>query len=609
MHMADAQVEVALKATHGKLKQDLNQAKNSVQKFRDQATTAFQAIGPAIAGAFAVTKIISFVQSGIAEFAKFDRSLDTIVSKLDRLGQGFDGAKEQVDGYVRGIEDATRFSKGEAAEALDNLILKTGDYKTALGLQERAMDLAVAANIPLKQSADMLALAYQGNTSGMSQLARVMGMTREQAKDVKSVFATLEEQTKGLARGEQGLQTDMDRLNHSLGDASEVLGQAIGPSLVWLANTAIPYASTAIQGLVNAGQSLGTILGAVFLGIVAGFTLIVDSARAAATFLVDVWTSPIQATKNAATEMGNAYENFTNNLKNAATATEGQLAEIWQEGADERSDISDDELEKYRSNLEAQTAIAETEEEKRTQTALTKGNKRLADEAREINRSKQLNSSKYAWISALYKNQADDHSEMIRSMELDFDILLNMTEQTFSSISAAVNGFADEGKMTMREFLIAIIEALVSAASTTIMTYAHMWGMKMAATAGNWVSAIVKYAAALAVGAAASAGVHVLGRSAVSSIRARMAEGGIVLGPTVAMIGEGEGPEAVIPLDRAEEFGFGGGGIDLSGSTWNLVFPDVSDAQDVNTGWFRMSAQRQLSSAMQSVRDRRGGSL
>jgi hypothetical protein len=38
-----------------------------------------------------------------------------------------------------------------------------------------------------------------------------------------------------------------------------------------------------------------------------------------------------------------------------------------------------------------------------------------------------------------------------------------------------------------------------------------------------------------------------------------LAAGGIVTGPTLAMIGEGRGPEAVIPLDRMGEFGMGGG--------------------------------------------------
>jgi hypothetical protein len=39
-----------------------------------------------------------------------------------------------------------------------------------------------------------------------------------------------------------------------------------------------------------------------------------------------------------------------------------------------------------------------------------------------------------------------------------------------------------------------------------------------------------------------------------------LATGGIVTSPTLALIGEGAGPEAVIPLSRMNEFGMGGGG-------------------------------------------------
>jgi hypothetical protein len=44
------------------------------------------------------------------------------------------------------------------------------------------------------------------------------------------------------------------------------------------------------------------------------------------------------------------------------------------------------------------------------------------------------------------------------------------------------------------------------------------------------------------------------------------AEGGIVTGPTQALIGEAGEPEAVVPLSKASDFGFGGG----SGDTYNI---------------------------------------
>jgi hypothetical protein len=52
-----------------------------------------------------------------------------------------------------------------------------------------------------------------------------------------------------------------------------------------------------------------------------------------------------------------------------------------------------------------------------------------------------------------------------------------------------------------------------------------------------------------------------------------LAEGGIVTGPTLAMIGEGNGPEAVIPLSRMGEFGMGGG-INITVNAGLVSTPD-----------------------------------
>jgi hypothetical protein len=53
-----------------------------------------------------------------------------------------------------------------------------------------------------------------------------------------------------------------------------------------------------------------------------------------------------------------------------------------------------------------------------------------------------------------------------------------------------------------------------------------------------------------------------------------LADGGIVTSPTLALIGEGRGPEAVIPLNRMNEFTGGGGGevnIYVQGADPNAV--------------------------------------
>jgi hypothetical protein len=53
-----------------------------------------------------------------------------------------------------------------------------------------------------------------------------------------------------------------------------------------------------------------------------------------------------------------------------------------------------------------------------------------------------------------------------------------------------------------------------------------------------------------------------------------LAQGGIVTSPTLAMIGEGNGPEAVIPLSKLGSMGFGGGAgitVNVNGGDPNSI--------------------------------------
>lgn len=67
-----------------------------------------------------------------------------------------------------------------------------------------------------------------------------------------------------------------------------------------------------------------------------------------------------------------------------------------------------------------------------------------------------------------------------------------------------------------------------------------------------------------------------------------LATGGIVTSPTVALIGEA-GTEAVVPLNRAKEFGFGGGGITINVQAGLVSTPDQIGQQIIEA---IQSAQR-----------------
>jgi hypothetical protein len=56
-----------------------------------------------------------------------------------------------------------------------------------------------------------------------------------------------------------------------------------------------------------------------------------------------------------------------------------------------------------------------------------------------------------------------------------------------------------------------------------------------------------------------------------------LAEGGIVTSPTLAMIGEGRGPEAVIPLSKLSSMGFGGDSGGTTNITVNVMSADPNE--------------------------------
>jgi hypothetical protein len=81
----------------------------------------------------------------------------------------------------------------------------------------------------------------------------------------------------------------------------------------------------------------------------------------------------------------------------------------------------------------------------------------------------------------------------------------------------------------------------------------------------------------------------------------QLATGGIVTAPTPALIGEGGEPEAVVPLSKAGEMGFGGGGDHYH---LHASFPGVRNKSDAK-GVTRTAA-REFLAVSNSTKYRQG---
>jgi len=584
--MAEDKLVVSLQAETAKLKAGLDKGKQQVTSFGDNAKKTIGKIGIAMAGAFAATKIISFVKTGITEFAKFDRSLTLITGKIEKMGKGFDSLRGEVEQYLRGAEAATRFNKFELARSLDDLVTKTGDFNTAIALNEKAMDLAVAGNVDLKVASDALALAYEGNTSGVSQLARILGMSTEAAKDMGAVFAEVDNISRDMARTERGLATDIDKLSNSMNDAAEIVGQRMGPGLVWLTTTVINAFTASVQFAMDVIDTWGTRFGALAVTALNTFEFLKEAALALATFYIDVWeVGPIDAYQRMTDAMAESWAEFSQKQVDLGTEVLAQEEAIWRTGAAKKKAI---DAKSVRDNLKLKN-----QEVKNSATAAKAIQEKLiAIDAED----KMRGTKKFIEEEKLRKGS-------LMAEVLAMDQTKAVVESASTGMAAAMGGFFAsqfEGTMSAREAWKelgnAIFKSIIMALGGALMAEG---ALKLAEGA----AALLGIATApMAPGLLAGGALLIAAGAGIQALTLALAEGGIVTEPTAALIGEA-GPEAVIPLDELQsQFGM----IDLSNSTITMEFPGVEKLEDVEAEPFAETGQRQFATALQNMRERRG---
>lgn len=212
-----------------KYNQGLLEAKNGLNKFVDSGKAAVGVFTGLLASQAAVA-VVSFVKKSIEEYAKLDRAIVRTSRTMQQLGYSFADARKHVEAYGNAIEATTQFSDQEAIGSLQRLLVVTQNLAAATQLNGLAMDVVSRDGGDLADTANMLALAYQGNERGLMSLARQMGIVGDKAKDAGYVFEQLEKRYKGAAKTADDLTTNFSKFGNALGNFGEKVGsEAAGP--------------------------------------------------------------------------------------------------------------------------------------------------------------------------------------------------------------------------------------------------------------------------------------------------------------------------------------------------------------------------------------------
>lgn len=609
----DNEAVIKLRAEVAGLKKDLGNANKQIKGFKDKATKSFDGLGKTIVQVFGAQQIFQFIKSGISDFAEMERSLDNLGRKVEQTGTAWGEAGEEVKAYISQVQEATRFGDDQALSSLDRIISLTGDYNSALQLNERAMDLAVFANMDLGRASEIVALSFQSNTEGLTALGKELGLTTEESKDAEKMFGLLDEKAQGLARSEETTATALTQAKNAMADGAKMIGEKLAPAILFLAKLFAEKLPKAIDMVVRAAETYGLIWGRIFAGAILLVEKIKDEVKDFSKFLQTVWKNPkkawdkFQADSLATRKKHDAASRY---LEEEFSA---DMAAIWKKDAEDKKKIDEDSLRAKikikKKELDATKKIAKSEADyyrenmKSTVSLMAALTTQLSDNA------------------AVYTQKAGETNEMFVARVTEQEALVKAkAASTFAAIqtfaAGATAAFAEnfalwteqmiEGTFNIGAAFERLAKSMLkflleSLGQGLIQEAAGMMARSIAASLGI----ITAFAApGLMAGAAKLAAAGGIMMGVAGAIK--LAEGGIAMGPTNAIIGEGDEPEVVAPLSKLPGLLPRGAGGGLSIKNLNMYFTKVKNMDDLKTTRFSETAARELAKVNQDLNQRGG---
>lgn len=538
---------------------------------------------PALAAAAAFVKMAADEEASAAR----------LKSSLANVGVNFTAAKDVINTYISSLERASGFDDSSISDAFSTLTQITGDARLSVQALQATLDLARAKNMDLASASTLVGKALNGNSEALKRYgidlqdgskglevitaltAKFGGASETYIKSAAGQLSNLKNQAANaaeawgnvlmpvalkvvgvltaLADKAQGLANWFSRLNPNTQTVIAALAGVVvaaGPMLVVFAKLVSIFTSLrplltfitaefsvlAAEILFLAGIALvvaanwekaGYLLKSIFQGLIAIYVSWINTVVQGIAWMVQ----KVPGLGKVFGEVSNQISEFSNQAQQnfLQTATEMEKGGTWMGNT---VDFVGAKLNGLMSSL-AMTGA---------QYGTLKAQQAAAADAMIGTAQVQL-SSMQKWAIEMKKTV----------MELSTAIVSNMAQAMTGMVMALASGTGDARQLFF-QFLIRTIEQLIQWAITSLfLAWAAAEGIKEA------LSNPYTAAAAVVIGLALVAAVG----SAYKSSTA-MADGGVVTGPTHALVGEA-GPEAVIPLNnpgatsRLENM-FGGGG-------------------------------------------------
>lgn len=576
------------------LRASLDESKSAVQDSADSMSGTMNDLAAQFVQLFALDKLKDFFVQGVQSFAQFDEQLAVTNMNLDRFGEKTTDTREELDQWAHSMQASTLFTKEQALDAVNHLVVSTGDLGTALKLSKLAMDVSQASGVDLTQAVLALGNAYQGNTSGLGRFTRAFPELKTVIEEGKDPIEYLEKHFSGMAvaLGDQGLAGSLFHAKEGFAELGEEMAQqnqtaiegALGETLSL--TRAIANGITFVMKLAEeGGVSMGSF--AARIESVWELTTRIFSGRGVGAFdqFLTEWNQETkdkteamaQIMSNAGDEAAKSFsKGMTDGTVHSKPPVLLDLKGIKQEVKDTIAQMNEDWKDAGKGPLQAfeesqaaqkaydKDAIAEDQKEA---TAYYKEWQDAYKQAAEFRKDAIDSELQYAKTGAdKDKELADQYAKDWKSAIKEVSDAEKQSEQAYETLQTDKQKKADdltarqkETEESMNDFVLGLQNSSNKELAEASKAYALFKAVLNAFTAESNALADFPYPANLGVMAlvGAQAGANIAEIEGVN-----LATGGITTGPVLANLHDAGESEMIVPLSKSREMGFGAGAGD-----------------------------------------------
>ena len=188
--------------------------------------TAALAAGAAVAAAFSLEKVISFMQDAMTAAMEDEKSMVALAKAMDNVGLSAQNA--QAEGLIKSMMLQYGIADDQLRPAYQRLVTATKDVGQAQELLQVALDLSAAGYADTESAAKALSAAAMGNFTALQRLKVPIDANTIASKDFEGAISQLNAVVGGqAAAASETYAGKLNRINVAAGEAQETIGYAL----------------------------------------------------------------------------------------------------------------------------------------------------------------------------------------------------------------------------------------------------------------------------------------------------------------------------------------------------------------------------------------------